>query len=621
MNQPLLSPRPSLPEDAPWLDALLGRPGGLGALAPAEAPRAARVVAALPLEALVARAAGQPPEGQEALYALWLGWNGAAPEAVGVWYNLGVARALRGAPDRAAEAFSAALALRPGFAEAALNLGLALENGGRPEEALAAWRAALPTRENRRALHLHLGRLMEERGQLGAALEELHACLAIEPDQPDVIQHYVHLRQRTARWPVAAAEGLALGEETLARNCGPLAALALRDDPGFQTEVTRAWIARKVAPGAERLAPEAGYPGHDRIRIGYLSTDFRAHAMSFLIAEVIERHDRARFEVHGYCVGAPDDGSAIRARVAGAFDRFARLADLSDEAAARAIRADEIDVLVDLNGLTRGARLGILRWKPAPVQCSYLGYIGPVPLPELDWLIADAATIPPEMDALYSPRPLRLEGCFQANDGRPFDPPAVSRAEEGLPEEAFVFCGFSHLYKITPEVFAAWTEIVARVPGSVLWLAEDNPEGQVALGARWQAAGLAPERLIFAPRVEPARYRARLALGDLYLDTSPYNAGTVASDALRMGLPVLTIRGRAFAARMAASLNEAVGRGDCVAADLADYVERAVALARDPARHGAPRAALAESWARTLGDCADFTRRLEAALARVARRG
>ena len=621
MNQPLLTPRPSLPDDGPWLDALLARPGGLAALAPAEAPRAARVVAALPLQDLVARAALLPPSGQEALHGLWLGWNGAAPEAAGVWYNLGVARALQGASERAAEAYAAALALRPGFAEAAINLGLALENSGRAEEALATWRAALPTRENRRLLHLHLGRLLEERGELGAAREELHACLAIAPDQPDVIQHYVHLRQRTAHWPVAQAEGLAIDEEVLAGRCGPLAALALRDDPAFQTEVTREWIARKVPAASERLAPERGYAGHERIRIGYLSTDFRAHAMSFLIAEVIERHDRARFEVYGYCVGGPDDGSAIRARVAGAFDRFTGLSALDDAAAARAIRADEIDVLVDLNGLTRGARLGILRWKPAPVQCTYLGYIGPVPLPELDWLIADATTIPPEMDALYSPRPLRIEGCFQANDGRPLDLPPVSRAGEGLPEDMFVFCGFSHHYKITAELFSAWTAILARVPHSVLWLADDNSESRAALHARWRAAGLAPERLIFAPRVEPARYRARLALGDLYLDTTPYNAGTVASDALRMGLPVLTTRGNAFAARMAASLNEAVGRSDCVAENLADYVERAVSLATDPARHAALRAPLAETWARTLGDCADFTRRLEAALAGVARRG
>lgn len=174
------------------------------------------------------------------------------------------------------------------------------------------------------------------------------------------------------------------------------------------------------------------------------------------------------------------------------------------------------------------------------MQCTYLGYIGPVPLPELDFLIADAATIPPEMDALYAPRPLRLAGCFQANDARDEALLTVSRAEEGLPDHAFVFCSFSHHYKITPELFAAWLAIAGRTPGSVFWIVDDNPDSRAALLSRWMAAGLAPDRLVFAPRVDPRRYRARLALGDLFLDTTPYNAGTVASDALRMGLPVLT---------------------------------------------------------------------------------
>ena len=261
----------------------------------------------------------------------------------------------------------------------------------------------------------------------------------------------------------------------------------------------------------------------------------------------------------------------------------------------------------------------MLRWKPAPVQATYLGYVGPVPIPELDWMICDDVTVPPEAAAAYAPRPLPLAGCYQANDGAPTDLPAVSRREEGLPEDAFVFCSFSNHYKITPEVFDAWLTILERAENAVLWLVQAGPVSQRNLTARWIARGLAPERLIFAERVDPARYRARMALADLFLDTTPYNAGTVASDALRMGLPILTVAGRAFAARMATSLLTAVGMPDCIAADMDDYVARAVAFAQDRERHAALKRRLAgDVWTRTLGDAAGFARRLEDAYRRIA---
>ena len=606
-------PAPGLAEDDAWLAGILARPAGLDAATLVEGQRIERLVAGFDLDRLLRWAAIGGDSAAARFYGWWLEANPGRPESCGVLFNLGISLARLGRAGEAARAYARALALKPDFSEAAINLGLALEADGRPEEALLAWRRALPGREARALLHLHLGRLLEERRQLEPAADELRDSLAVVPDQPDVQQHLVHLRQRMARWPVLEAPGLAIEAETLAFNCGPLAALALRDDPAFQTRVTRAWIERKIPAAPERLAPRDGYD-HDRIRVGYLSTDFCSHAMSYLIAELLERHDRTRFEIFGYCA-SPEDGSEIRARVLAAFDSYVPITALDDEGAARRIRSDEIDILIDLNGLTRGARLGILRWKPAPVQATYLGYIGPVPLPELDWMIADAVTIPDERLADYAPTPLRLDGCFQANDGRMPELPAVSRAEEGLPEDAFVFCCFSHHYKITPELWQAWLAILSRCPRSVLWLVEDNPASHAAFRARWAAAGLAAERLIFAPRVAPMRYRARLALGDLFLDTTPYNAGTVASDALRAGLPLLTLRGRAFAARMATSLLTTIGLGDCVADGLADYVARAVAIATDPARHTGIRHRLAgDAWARALGDGAAFTRRLETAL-------
>ena len=603
-------------DDLASLDSALAHPGGLAGADPALAPALARAVAILPLPDLLARTARSSDEDAMRLYALWLGPHAAAPDAFAAWFNLGV---LLGGSKRHAEAEAAyrrALGLRPDLAQASINLGLSLEAQRRPAEALEAWRKALPPSPLRNILHTHLGRLMEDQGQLPEALEDMRAALLIEPDQPDLQQHYVHLRQRLALWPVIDDSIPGLTAERLADRCGPLGALALHDDPARQTAINADWVARKLPPAPERLAPATGY-AHDRIRIGYLSTDFCRHAMSYLIAEMLERHDRNAFEIYGYCA-SPEDGSDIRARVIAAFDQFIPVGALTNEEAARRIRADEIDILVDLNGLTRGARLEVLRWKPAPVQATYLGYIGPVPIPELDWMIADPVAIPPSEAAHYSPAPLLLEGCYQANDSREMDLPPVSRAEEGLPDDAFVFCCFSHHYKVTPRIFDAWTRIVAACPGSVFWLAADSAASGAALHARWAAAGLAPERLILASRVDPARYRARMALADLYLDTSPYNSGTVASDALRMGLPLVTLRGRAFAARMATSLLSAVGLPDLAAGDIEGYVGLATSLARAPERHAAIRARLAgDSWRKSLGDSAAFTRRLESAFHRI----
>ena len=605
-----------LPGDDAFLRAQLRRPGGLAALPDDLRPAWLRAIAGLDLMGIVQLAECAGPGDDGLLYREWLNSHGDDPAACGAWFNLGVALSRAGNPTGAIDAYRAARLLKPDFAEAAINLGTAYEAAGQTDAALATWTAALPPAALRKVLHNQLGRVQEGQGALGPAAENLRASLLIDADQPDVQQHLVHLRQRMTAWPPAALSVPGLTDEQAADHCGPLAALALFDDPARQAAIAADWLTRKVPAMGPPLAPPDGY-AHDRIRIGYLSTDFCRHAMSFLIAELLELHDRTRFEVYGYCA-SPEDGSAIRARVLAALDHHIPIRDLSDEQAAARIRADEIDVLIDLNGLTRGARVGVLRCKPAPVQITYLGYIGPVPLPELDYILCDEVTIPPQVDHLYHPRPLRIAGCYQANDSQVPDLPAVTRASEGLPDDAFVYCCVSHHYKITQPMFAAWCQIIAAVPGAVLWLIDDNACSRAALSQRWQAAGLAADRLIFASRVDPDRYRARLALADLFLDTSPYNAGTIASDALRMGLPLLTLLGQAFAARMAASLLTAIGLPDLIATDLVDYTNRAIDLATNHPRLMAAKTHLANgAWQRSLGNSEDFTRRFETAIKQV----
>ncbi len=566
----------------------------------------------LPLEALLPGLEALSPAQGIAAYRAWLAANPASPQRFAAWFNLGAL--LGNAGDRAAAmiAYRQALTLKPDLHQAAVNLGLMLEADGRPEEALAAWEEARQPDQARTALLNHRGRLLETRRRYAEAERALHASLLTDPDQPDVIQHWAHLRQKACLWPLQDGGIPGLSAEALTLRGGPLGALAVTDDPDLQRRIAEAWIARKIPTALGRLAPAQGY-AHERIRIGYLSSDFCRHAMGFLIVGLLEHHDRTRFEVFGYC-STPEDGSEIRSRILAALDHHVPIGHLTEEEAARRIRADEIDILIDLNGLTAGARLGALRWKPAPVQATYLGYVGPVPLPELDWMICDAVTVPPDQAGHYAPRPLPLSGCYQANDGREHALPAISRTAEGLPEDAVLLCCFNNFYKITPEVFAAWMTILRAAPRAALWLTEDNATGIANLRREAAAAGVAPERLIFASRCDPAHYLARLRLADLFLDTFPYNAGTVASDALRMGLPIVTLAGRAFASRMATSLLTTLGVTDGIAGTLDEYVAKTVALATDSAHRAALRQRLAgDAWARSLGDTVGFARRMEAA--------
>ena len=550
------------------------------------------------------------------LYREWLAANAnTSPQLFAGWYNLGATLARHGDRSNAVRAYGNALALKPDFSPAAVNLGLSLEAIGDTEGALAAWEKALQPVSAQTMLLNHRGRLLERLGRLEEAENTLRRSLLVDPRQPDVIQHYVHIRQRMCRWPVLAdLPGLSAEAQQYA--CGPLAVLALTDDVAIQREVAAGWIARKTEAVTQRLSPAEGYR-HSQIRLGYLSSDFCRHAMSFLVAELFECHDRSRFEVFGYC-SSPEDGSEIRRRVTGAFDHHRIIRDLTDADAAALIRADEIDILIDLNGLTSGARLQILRYRPAPVQATYLGFIGPVPLPELDYLFADEFVIPAAEARHYQPVPLPIAHSYQANDRQRAIAPPAARAEAGLPDNTFVFCCFCNHYKITAQMFAAWMSILRAAPDSVLWLCPDNAWSPVALRQAARVAGIADHRIIFADRVDPAVYLSRMRLADLFLDTFPYNAGTVASDALRMELPLLTLCGRSFASRMAARLLDLLGADEGIAQTIEDYVASAVQFATDRDQYRKFRARFtAEAWSVSIGNIGRFTAEFEASLERI----
>ena len=555
------------------------------------------------------------------LYQDWITANpGAGTMLYAAWFNLGVVLARADDHLGAVAAYSRVLQIKPDFYPAAVNLGLTYDALGRKKEALQTWQEATQSDEARKALLAQQARLMEEMGQLDKAEALLLTILLMDPAQPDAVQHWVHIRQKTCQWPVLRTDIPGLSPEAQQRLCGPLGVLALSDNIDLQRDVTANWIERKLPQASHRLAPTGGYH-HDRIRIGYLSSDFCRHAMSFLIAELFEQHDRTRFEVFGYC-STLEDGSDIRRRVVAGFDHHRVIRDLTDEQAARLIRNDEIDILIDLNGLTARSRLAVMRWRPAPIQATYLGFIGPVPLPELDFLLCDDFVVPPGDRASYQPAPLPIARMYQANDSKRKIGNPLSRKDVSLPDDRFVLCCFSNHYKITEAMFGAWMSILLRADQAILWLAADNPWSHANLRSAAARAGVDPDRILFAERTSPERYMSQLRLADLFLDTFPYNAGTIASDAIRMQLPLLTLSGRSFASRMAGSLLNSIGAPDCATTTSFDYVETAVTLATDRQAYAAFKQRFSgDAWANTVGDTARFATEFELTLERLFQQG
>jgi predicted O-linked N-acetylglucosamine transferase (SPINDLY family) len=365
-------------------------------------------------------------------------------------------------------------------------------------------------------------------------------------------------------------------------------------------------------------------PRTGRIRVGYLSGDLHHHAVGLLTAELFELHDRERFEVWAFD-WTPDSTTPQRQRLVKSFDRHLRIGAMDDAAAAKLIAQAGIDVLIDLQGITSGARPAILGHRPAPVQITYLGLPGTSALPGVDWMLADAFVMPPELEPYCTERPIRLPHCYQVSDRRREVAPPPPRSRYGLPDDAFVYCSFNNTFKFTPEVFGAWMRVLRQVPRGVLWLLADNDTARDNLRRAAVAAGVDPARLVFAPRVSPQEYLARFQCADLMLDTFPYNAGTTASDALWMGLPIVTWSGRSYISRMAGSLLTAVGLPDLIAETLPAYEKLAVDIGRAPARAASYRRYLAEHGrASPLFDVPRIVRDIEAAfesLARAARAG
>jgi predicted O-linked N-acetylglucosamine transferase (SPINDLY family) len=517
--------------------------------------------------------------------------------------------------EPALECYARALRLKPNYSEALVGRASALLELKRYPEAVADYNAALASRPTMVEAWVGLGNVFTEIGRPAAALEALERALALMPALPYVPGICLHAKLQMCRWQGFDEECARVlsGVRKGLRIAKPFTFLSLPSTAHDQLACAKTYI--------EATAPAAGAPlwkgeryAHDRIRIGYFSADFHYHATAFLLAGVFEHHDRNKFEITALSFG-PDQKNPMRDRLKNAFDRFMDVRFWSDEKIAQTARELELDIAVDLKGLSQHGRPGIFARRPCPLQVSYLGYPGTTGASYMDYLIADRIVAPAAELECYAEKIVHLPHSYQANDSkRTIAERAFTRTEVGLPETGFVFCSFNNNYKLNPEIFDVWMRLLAQIEHSVLWLLAGNDAVPTNLKDEAQRRGICGYRLVFAPRMMLDEHLARHRLADLFLDTVPCNAHTTASDALWAGLPVLTCMAATFTGRVAASLLHAIGLPELITPSLREYEAMALRLAREPDLLGSIKAKLsANRDAAPLFDTALFTRHLEAA--------
>jgi predicted O-linked N-acetylglucosamine transferase (SPINDLY family) len=510
--------------------------------------------------------------------------------------------------------FDRAILLQPHFADAHNNRGNALYELGKIEAALASYDAAIALQSDYPGIHFNRGQMLDELRQHAAAVSSYAKVLALKTDFKFVFGHRLLARMQICDWHGIDAElaelAARIGRDEPAAN--PFCALALLGSAPLQKKAAQIWV-REKAPAQEVLPPIAKRAAGGRIRLGYFSADYCNHPVAFLSAELFETHDRAQFEVTGFSLG-PDTQDEMRKRLENAFDRFIDVHAMSAADIAALARDLKIDIAVDLTGFTKGSRPKIFALRAAPIQVSYLGFLGTMAAPYIDYLIADTAIVPPALRANYTEKIAYLPS-YQANDSRrAIADKSYVRHELGLPPDGFVFCCFNSNYKITPATFDGWMRILKRTPGAVLLLYAAGEAAAGNLSKEAQHRGVDAGRLVFGARMATPYYLARYRAADLFLDTLPYNAGTTASDALWAGLPVLTCVGETFAGRMASSLLQAIHLPELITSTPAQYEELAVALAADPRRMAEIKHQLAANRFTTpLFNPRQHTRSLEAA--------
>jgi len=527
----------------------------------------------------------------EMLYKTWVEHNQDHPLLYAILFNYSVVLSDENKLDEAQKQLERAIGINADFMPAYINLGRIYERKGRVGMAIIQWSLAVDRMAavNGQAITHKTtalnqsARALEQANKDEAAEQMLSQSLELDPRQREDIQHLIALRQRQCKWPVMQTTER-LERTALMEGISPLSAAAYTDDPMLQLALAAHY--NKVDVGLLRSAMTS-WPRADQkngpLRIGYLSSDLREHAVGYLMTEVFAQHDRDKVEIFAYYCG-PESNDTLHQHFQQSVDHWVSISHLDDEAAARRIADDGIQILVDLNGYTREARLKLVARRPAPIIVNWLGFPGTMASPYHQYIIADDWIIPKESEIFYSEKVLRLP-CYQpsARNRKVADRP-VSRTDSGLPEDAIVYCCFNGAHKINRFTFDRWLMILERVPKSVLWLLGSNEETDNRLRSYAAERGIAGERIIFATKLANPYHLARYVLADLFLDTTPYGAHTTASDALWMGVPVLTLSGRSFASRVCGSLTRAAGIPELVTTTPEEFVDRAVELGNTPVK-------------------------------------
>jgi predicted O-linked N-acetylglucosamine transferase (SPINDLY family) len=575
------------------------------------------------------------PDDDQALFGMarslaTLGWRDAAialyrrllaltPYNAAAASNLGTLLAAAGQFAEAVAVSTQAAALLPDNAEIHCNLGVVLQRAGHAAPAVEAYRRAIALRPDYAAAYGNLAAGLQELFKFDEAADALKQALRVDPGFETAALELIKIRRHICDWSEYEADHTRLLAYIDAENdlIFGLILMAFPSNAGQQLACARKAM-RQLNASPARVGPHLPRGAAHRLRIGYLSTDYRDHPVGRLLPEMLRLHDRRKVEVIGYSLGTDDPGQ-LRARIKQACDSFVDLHQLSSEDAARRIHADGIDILVDLTGPTVGSRLEIVALRPAPVQVSFLGWPGSVGADCLDYVVADPFLVPQDQQPFYVEKIVQLPECYQPSDPhRRFADPPPTRASCGLPETGFVFCSFNNTVKITPDLFDLWMRLLDRVEGSVLWLYCKSETTIRNLRQRAAMHRVPADRIIFAAVAPMDVYLSRLRLADLFLDTHPYTAGATCNDALWAGLPVLTCAGDTYVSRMAGSMLHTANLPELITTSFADYEERAVQLATTPARLAEVKRRLVRARQDSpLFDMARFARHLEAAYQRM----
>jgi len=503
-------------------------------------------------------------------------------------------------------------------------LSMALYRCSRHAEAIPVFLQALALKMDDAYLHFHLGMSFKSQGMKAEAAECVRTAilLGLGPSELSARGQLVFLEREACRWGEAQAELAQLRPALRALppehaiETSPFTHAVVVGDPLEQLKVSRHYAlhaARKV----QTLAPVRPRDRDGRLRVGYLSADFHNHATSQLMVQMLEQHDRSRFEIFGLSTG-PDDGSALRRRVVAAVEHFVELRGHADHIIAQRVRELGVDILVDLKGATQDSLLPVLAARPAPLQVAWLGFPGSTGAPYIDYLIGDPVVTPLEHAAHYSEKIAQMPLCYQPNDAHRERPLPSTRADWGVSEDALLLCAFHQSYKISPEVFDVWCSLLEQRPDAVLWLLQWNTNVKDALRAAARQRGIDPQRLLFAPLLPLQQHLSRLACADIYLDAWPCNAHTTAGEALWVGVPVVTLIGPTFAQRVAASLLHAVALDELVCHDIASYRDTVLGLADNASRLATLKIHLEQQLrSSTLFDGARFARDLESLFQRM----